>query len=331
MQRVHWERLLFIRPGALGDTLLLLPSLAMAHREWPNATITLVAREDVAQLALASGLADEISTYGTASWSALFSDELGELGPGHPLHSLVKGSAAVAWMADPDGVVSRNLRRLGAEPVILAPGRPDPTIALHMATALWQGLGRLGSTLSSGYEDLCGCMPRLATVPESARIDEIWRSLGVERRVVALHAGSGGGAKRWPPHLFAGLAEECDVHGLTPVMICGPQDAGCTREVAAACSAGSHLPVVTNLSLGQLSALLQRVAAFAGNDSGVTHLAALAGAPTLALFGPTNPTYWAPVGRKVHILRALSGRMEDISKDEAWSALSTLLLDAPRN
>jgi len=167
-------------------------------------------------------------------------------------------------------------------------------------------------------------MPPLEAAPEASRMDDLWNVLA-ERRVVALHPGSGAAAKRWPPHLFARLAEECEVRGLAPILICGPQDSDSIREVAAACPAGFRLPVVTDLSLGQLSALLQRVVAYVGNDSGVTHLAALAGAPTLALFGPTNPAYWAPVGRRVHILRALSGRMEDISTDEAWSALHALL------
>jgi ADP-heptose:LPS heptosyltransferase len=306
--------------------LLLLPTLALARREWPDAAITLVAREDVAQLAVTSGLADALSPFESAAWSALFRDVPIGLGPGHELHTLVKGSAAIAWMPDPDGSVYRNLRRLGAEPVLLASGRPDPAIALHMATTLWQGLSPLGLTLSAGYGELCECTPRLVTAPaEAVRIDELWRTLDTERGVVALHAGSGGAAKRWPPHLFTRLAEECNIHGLTPILISGPQDAECTREVAAACTAGARLPIVTGLSLGQLGALLQRVAAFAGNDSGVTHLAALAGAPTLALFGATNPAYWAPVGRHVRILRALSGRMEDISADEAWNALRTLL------
>lgn len=326
MHRSLWKRLLFIRPGALGDTLLLLPALAMARREWPDAAITLVVREDVAHLALASGLADEVSPYESVCWSALFTDDPEEPGPGHVLHALVKGSAAIAWMPDPDGVVSRNLQRLGAEAVILASGRPDPTVALHLATTLWRGLEPLGLTLAPGYEELSGYMPRLAaTYVDVAWIDELWRALGVGGRVVAFHAGSGGAAKRWPPQLFARLAEECDVYGLTPILICGPQDVDSTREVAAACTATPRPPVVTDLSLGQLSALLQRVAAYAGNDSGVTHLAALAGAPTLALFGPTNPAYWAPVGRQVRILRSPTGQMKDISSDEAWSALRALL------
>ena len=41
---------------------------------------------------------------------------------------------------------------------------------------------------------------------------------------------------------------------------------------------------------------------FVGNDSGTTHLAAMLGAPTVALFGPTDPAVWAPTGPRVRVL-----------------------------
>ena len=56
-----------------------------------------------------------------------------------------------------------------------------------------------------------------------------------------------------------------------------------------------------------LGAALSRAGLFLGNDSGASHLAAASGAPTLALFGPTDPALWAPVGPSVATLRAPRG------------------------
>ena len=122
-------------------------------------------------------------------------------------------------------------------------------------------------------------MPRLAaTESDLARMEELWRALCVDyHRVVAFHVGSGGATKRWPPHLFAGLAERCYLYGLVPILLAGPQDEDSVQAVIAACTGIPHPPVITDLSLGELSALLGRVAAYVGNDSGVTHLAALSG------------------------------------------------------
>ena len=52
------------------------------------------------------------------------------------------------------------------------------------------------------------------------------------------------------------------------------------------------------LSLVELAGYLRTVRAFVGNDSGITHLAAFLGCPTVALFGPTDPRNWGPIGRR---------------------------------
>ncbi len=64
-----------------------------------------------------------------------------------------------------------------------------------------------------------------------------------------------------------------------------------------------------------LGAALSRAGLFLGNDSGASHLAAASGAPTLALFGPTDPARWAPVGPSVATLRAPGGVLANLSVD----------------
>jgi ADP-heptose:LPS heptosyltransferase len=58
-----------------------------------------------------------------------------------------------------------------------------------------------------------------------------------------------------------------------------------------------------NLSLIHVASLLERCQCYIGADSGITHLAAAVGIPTIALFGPTDPRIWGPRGEKVAILR----------------------------
>ena len=65
--------------------------------------------------------------------------------------------------------------------------------------------------------------------------------------------------------------------------------------------------------LPRLGAALGRCLGFLGHDSGVSHLAAAAGARCLLLFGPTDPAVWAPANAGVEVLRSPSGRMADIS------------------
>jgi ADP-heptose:LPS heptosyltransferase len=48
---------------------------------------------------------------------------------------------------------------------------------------------------------------------------------------------------------------------------------------------------------------LRRCKGYLGNDSGITHLAAMLGIPTLVLFGPTDPVLWRPVGPCVRVIQ----------------------------
>jgi ADP-heptose:LPS heptosyltransferase len=59
--------------------------------------------------------------------------------------------------------------------------------------------------------------------------------------------------------------------------------------------------------LVELAGLLGGVSGFVGHDSGITHLAAAMGVPTIALWGNSSVEVWAPKGPKAHILRAAGG------------------------
>jgi heptosyltransferase III len=323
-------RLLLIRPGALGDTLLSLPALALARQQWPGRDLTLVAREDVGHLALGSLLIDHVSDYRDVRWSSIFREKIPQAGAAQdPLQTLVRGSSVVAWLRDPDGIVEHNLRRLGARRIVLAQGRPNPTMVEHMALTLARGLAPLGLTPPLDYIDLVTGMPGRLMPPTGIEMldRQVQMVLNGDRPTVALHPGSGGTAKRWPPPAFASLIEASVRHSYLPILISGPQDFDSTQSVISSLSstAALALQTVSNLPLGQLNILLQYCRAYVGNDSGITHLAALAGVPTLALFGPTSPDYWAPVGRRVRVLVSPSGHMADITREAAWDALNGLL------
>lgn len=96
--------------------------------------------------------------------------------------------------------------------------------------------------------------------------------------------------KRWPPQHFAQLAREL---GLDSVLVAGPQDSAILAAV------GEHLPqpapcLAGELSFAQIALLARRARVTVGNDSGLTHLAAAAGARTVAIFGPSDPRRYAP-------------------------------------
>jgi heptosyltransferase-3 len=101
-----------------------------------------------------------------------------------------------------------------------------------------------------------------------------------------IHPFSGSRKKNWPLERFQELAARLD----QPVKwLAGPEDV---------------LPGADRFdNLGELAGWLAGARVYIGNDSGITHLAAAVGTPTVALFGPTDPRVWGPRGEQVRCVR----------------------------
>ena len=116
-------------------------------------------------------------------------------------------------------------------------------------------------------------------------------------RIIALHPGAGSRKKTWHPHRFAALGRALASDGRALLIIQGPADEDAVGEMLRVLNGTAHL-LTHNLSVIKLAALLSRASLFIGNDSGVSHLAAALGVPTVAIFGPTDPLIWAPRGER---------------------------------
>ena len=92
-------------------------------------------------------------------------------------------------------------------------------------------------------------------------------------------------------------------------------------------SAGA-LPICAGVSLPEVAACLARAGLYIGNNSGLMHLAAATGTPTLGLFGPTSAEEYAPAGRCTLVASAPSHRMEDLSVEDALAAATRLIARA---
>ncbi len=120
--------------------------------------------------------------------------------------------------------------------------------------------------------------------------------------IILLHPGSGGRRKCWPVEQFAGLGEALRRDGLRPIFMLGPVESDLHGEALA-----SHLdavaPVLAESDLIQAAGTIAAADAYVGNDAGMTHVAAAAGTPTTAIFGPTDPIVWRPLGEHVTVIR----------------------------
>jgi ADP-heptose:LPS heptosyltransferase len=128
--------------------------------------------------------------------------------------------------------------------------------------------------------------PVIAVAPVAARPEKTWPA----ERFAALLAnltGSGGPCADWRVLLVGGPGEE-----------------ETAAPIAAALPPARTISFIGERDLLAVAAVLARCRLFVGNDSGLSHLAAAAGAPTLALFGPTDPLHYAPWGDHCCVVEA---------------------------
>ncbi len=110
-------------------------------------------------------------------------------------------------------------------------------------------------------------------------------------------------SKRWPAGHFSALAVRlADKHGFGQVvLVAGPDDEALVQAVMADLPV-PHAALVGTLTFGQIAALAQMARVYIGNDTGLTHLAAAAGAQTIMILGPSDPARYAPFAPKAHAL-----------------------------
>ena len=98
--------------------------------------------------------------------------------------------------------------------------------------------------------------------------------------------------KQWAPEKFGRVAEELTARGLASIAIVSAKEGRVLESLAS----GSSAPVVglSDLSLPEVTALASRCRVFVGNDSGIAHIAAAAGAPCVVIFGSSNVAHWRP-------------------------------------
>jgi len=287
-------RITLVRTGGLGDTLLVLPALAWLRERLSCAHLTLVGSHWAEALLPFLSFPIEVVRFDSPLLIPLFGPGAVEDVPG----VFSEADVVVIYAASPTHDWIRNVTHACRGSVVTWSSAPAG--GCHAAMHFTQALAR-GSLESSDVPTL-----RLH-VPQVARIwarDWLQARTGSPVRLTAIHPGSGGPWKCWPPECFAELAWK--VHTAI-LLVEGPADAEACSRVRASLSSAVRVVEAKGLSLVEIAALLELCTPYVGNDSGLSHLAAALGIPTVAVFGPTDPSVWAPRGRRVAVVCSPDG------------------------
>lgn len=274
-------RILVIGPSNIGDAILASPVIAALHRRYPEAHLSLVV--------------------GTRA-RALFA--------GDPrVHSLIDAEAYRApagrlklawalWRYRPQIVV--DLRHT-AYPLFLKPLaawrylRQPPRGLPHMRERhLWK-LRAQAPGVTNGRNPDAAC-PLVWTPRESAHVDQLWKrwSLDEGAPVVLICPGARSHIKRWAAEGFAHVADRLTAEAGVAVVFSGEPDEEPIIETIRALMRRRAHSAVGLTTIRQLGVLMQRARLVITNDSASLHLASAVGAPTVAIFGPTDEAKYGP-------------------------------------
>jgi heptosyltransferase-3 len=318
------NRILVIRGGAIGDFILTLPALKALREAYPHADIEILGYKHIAVLAEKRFYAQAVRSIEYGPLSSFFAKN-SDL-PAELANYFARFDLVINYLYDPDRIFQNNLRRCGVENLICGPARIVET-AGHAARQLARPIEELGVRVSDLTE-------RIFLSIDDRRFARDFLQ-GLQPPIIAIHPGSGSKEKNWQLENWIALFSRSDgfplaeARGGQPrklpplVVISGEADKAETEALEREWK-NREVRVAKNLPLPHLAAVLER-SIFIGHDSGISHLAAAAGANCLLLFGPTDPNVWAPKNKNVRLLTAQSRRLSDLGIAAVGAALAAVI------
>jgi heptosyltransferase-3 len=301
------DRILVIRGGAIGDFVLTLPAIKLLRDGFPQARIEILGQPHIIALAEKRFYADAIRSLEDGSLARFFARDAAL--PAELTDYFGSFDLIVSYLFDPDRVFQDNLTRCGIK--MLISGLPKLSGHEHAALQLARPLEQIGLHLKDSAA-------RIYPTEEDREFAQ--NNLGNSGKpIIALHPGSGSETKNWPIVKWEKLGEHFFSTARAVLVVGGEADDERLRLLE---SAWNDKPVrfAKSLALPHLAALLED-SVFIGHDSGISHLAAAAGARCILLFGPTDPAVWAPANENVTVLRAPDRNLDSLTVDDVIAAL----------
>lgn len=303
------RRVLLMRLERIGDLLMVLDAIRDARAAWPDAEIDLavgswnvpiatliegISRIEIADapwLARGGSETSSRTLIGRArDWRARGYDVVVNFEPDIRSNFL-------AWLTGAPRRIGYWTGGGGRFLTEALPYAPTTHVSVNARQLIARAAGRSPASLERS------ATARLVPPPEAARAaDQLLRDQ--QGPFIGVHASGGRESKQWHLDRFAGVARRLAGSRNATIVLTG---AASDRPLVDIIRQGlTGLPVVDaagSLDLPSLAALLARLDLFITGDTGPMHLAAAMGTPIVALFGPSNPLRYGPLGAHQRILR----------------------------
>lgn len=299
---------LIIHPGAVGDCLLALPLAEYMKKTLNLHRLDFVGRMEYIGFYPGRTCIDRIRSLESIQMHRLFQDESSfVLEDKDRLQVIFEGyEQIVSFLGYGHPYFENNLlftvhSTHSAEVTLLplAPGKDDRR---HVSEFYLESFCRQAQLEAAPFEPLETIRPLPSDF--SAGQDLLDRlNINAQQPLVVIQPGSGSVQKSWSLQNFVQTATNLKKEGVQVAFLLGPADLDIfSPDVLIALT--RQWPVLSELSLTEVLQVLTQMDVFLGNDSGIGHLAAALGKPTIVVFGPaSDPAHYRPLGKRVTVLQ----------------------------
>jgi heptosyltransferase-3 len=317
-----FQRILVIRGGAIGDFILTLPALKALREAHPDAHIEILGYKHIAVLAENRFYAQAVRSIEHGPLASFFAGN-SQLPP-ELAGYFASFDLIISYLYDGDRIFESNLHRCGVENLLCGSAKVVEKSS-HAARQLARPIEELGIKVGDLTEKIFFSDEDRQFAQEFLR--------GSSQSIVAIHPGSGSKEKNWPLENWSELVSGKDGPSkatgepghigkqFSLVVVSGEADKAQTAQLEYDWK-DRDVRFAKNLPLPHLAAVLEHTI-FVGHDSGISHLAAAAGANCILLFGPTDPNVWAPRNENVRVLQAQSGILNNLDIAQVRAAVTT--------
>jgi ADP-heptose:LPS heptosyltransferase len=332
-----FQRIALIKGDGMGDLVLLTGPLRDLRRAFPSARISFWGGSSAVPLARELASLDEVhlvdfkhpwrATRKLRLWHA---DVVIDTGQWSRMEALISGMSDARFVI---GFQTANQHRHRLYDVAVA--HRNDRHELENFRALFEPLGFAPTSM-----------------PFIGKIDNADEQIAIATPYVVFHMWPSGVThahlKRWPKNYWVRLAEACIERGRRVVLTGAKQDVDLTRRWMAQLEGENWIENRTGVSIRETISILQNAEAVVAVNTGVMHLAAALGVPTIDLHGPTSSKRWGAIGQRAIALQVppphgaylnlgfeypadadAHDGMETISVQDVLQALSKIVPDFP--
>jgi len=297
--------------------LLAIPALRALRRERPRDELVIAAQPQIGRLLETLGVVDHSVDFERLGLDALFAAETcgaESEWPARCADELKRSARLVAWVGARDPVFVRRLMTLAPGSIVAASTAGRRPVWEHLADTVGA---------AAGDREIRAPIAIPAALVAEARRELARLGWREHDRLLVVHPGAGGPGKQWPPAGFAEVVERVStLRHLAVAIHHGPADAAAVARLPESLIARAI--VLREPPLPLLAGVLSLAAAYLGNDSGVSHLAAALGVQSVVLFGEAQRP-WRPWAEHVEPLVVSLAALREPDVEQVTADLARLL------